>query len=101
MRWHVEKGDVFGWTPYYQAFYMAIQVCLVRYTTINSSTSPKSNVNIFNYMKNDRVFVILVTVVFSVSPQLGDVGPMFQYLVTSFQLTEVDSLPDSYLIYLQ
>ena len=48
-------------------------------------------------MNNDNIFYLLVEVVFSMSPQLGGIGPKAQEPFTSFKLTEGESLPDFHL----
>ena len=48
-------------------------------------------------MHYDNVSVLLITVVFSVIPQLGGLGPKSQDLVITFFLGEGDSLPDFHL----
>ena len=84
-------------TANYKATSRALQVHLVNVTTINSSKGPKSNVKFVTYMNNDNGFDILVAVVFGVITQLGGIGTKAQYPITSFNLTEGESLPDFHL----
>ena len=48
-------------------------------------------------MNNDNGFYLFIAVVFAMSPQLGVVGPKAQYLVISFFLGKVETLPQFYL----
>ena len=65
--------------------------------TISSSKSPKLHVKIITCMNNENGFDLLITVVFSVSPQLIVLRPKFQYLVISFLLGEGETLPQFHL----
>ena len=56
---------------------------------IHLSIVPKSNVKKITYINIDNVFGLLLDVVFSMSPQLGWVGPKAQDLVISFSPVEV------------
>ena len=56
---------------------------------------------IITYMNNDNVFDILIAVIFAMSPQLGVLGPKAQYLLISFFIGEVETLPLFHLRYLQ
>ena len=56
---------------------------------IHLSIVPKSNVKKITYINIDNVFGLLLDVVFSMSPQLGWVGPKAQDLVISFFPVEV------------
>ena len=73
----------------------------VKDTTINSSTAPKSHVNIFTYTKNDNGFNILVSVVFDTGTQLVVIVPKAHGLVTSCKIIKGEPLPEFHLRYLQ
>ena len=52
-------------------------------------------------MKNDNIFDLIIAVVFSMSTQLGGIGPKYQDLVISFCLGEGETLPQFHLRDLQ
>ena len=52
-------------------------------------------------MNIDNIFELLVAVVFSTSPQLGELGPKYQDLVISFGLGVGETLQQFHLISLQ
>ena len=76
-----------------EAFSRALIVHLVKDTTISSSKSPKSHVKLITYMNNYNGFDHLIYVFFSVSPQLGGLGPKSQDLVIPFFLGKGETLP--------
>ena len=48
-------------------------------------------------MNIDNGFDLIIVVLFSVSPQLGVIGPKSQYLVISFHHGEEENLPQFHL----
>ena len=52
-------------------------------------------------MNNDNGFDLIIAVVFSMSTQLGGIGPKSQDLVISIRLGELENLPQFYLRSLQ
>ena len=72
----------------FEAFTRAIRVHLVKDTTISSSKSPKLHVKLVTHMDYKNGFEVLISFVFSMSPQLGGLGPKAQDLVISFFLGE-------------
>ena len=77
----------------YKKLLIFLWVNLVKDTQINTSTAPKSNVKVINYMDTDIKFDLIVDFIFSTSPQLVVNVPKAQELVISFHLEEVESLP--------
>ena len=63
---------------------------LVKDTSINYSTPPKSHVHPVIYINNDGILDILVAVVFAMITQLGGISTKEQDLVTSFQLIKYE-----------
>ena len=61
----------------YKPFSRELRVHLVKDETITSSEAPKSHVNIITYMNIDNRFDLLIAVIFSISPQLGGLGPKY------------------------
>ena len=59
----------------YETFSRALRYYIVNCNTICSSKSPKSHVKLITYRNNDNGFDLLVSVVFTMSPQLGGLGP--------------------------
>ena len=57
----------------------------------------QNHVKLFTYMNNDNSFDLLISVVFSRSPQLGRLGPKAQDLVISFCLDEGEAIPQFHL----
>ena len=77
-------------TENYHSLSRALRVILAKDTIINSSTAPKLPVKIVTYMNNDNRFYLLVAVVFSVSPQLGGIGPKDQDLLHHLNLQKLN-----------
>ena len=61
---------------------------------MSSSKAPKSHVKLVTHMQYDNGYELLITVFFSVSPQLGVLGTKSQDLVIPFRLGEEEPLPD-------
>ena len=59
----------------YETFSRSLRYYIVNCNTICSSKSPKSHVKLITYRNNDNGFDLLVSVVFTMSPQLGGLGP--------------------------
>ena len=72
----------------YESLYRALRFNLVKDETIPSSKAPKLYVNLIKYINIDNGFDLLIAVYFSMSTQLGELGPKSQYLVISFRLGE-------------
>ena len=85
----------------YESFSRAIRFHLGKDITIPSSKAQKSHVKLITYMNNDNVFDLLIDAVFSMIPQIGELGPKSQDLVIFFCLGEVETLPKSHLRSLQ
>ena len=76
----------------YETLSRALRVYLVKDNTIFSAKAPKWHVKIITYMNNDNRFDLIIAVVFSISPQIGGLGPKAKYLVISFFLNEGETL---------
>ena len=68
----------------FEAFSRAISVHIVKYATISSSKAPKFHVKLVTCMHNNNGFYLLIAVIFSMSSQIGGLGPKYQYLVIPF-----------------
>ena len=76
----------------FEAFSRALRAHLVKDTTISSSKSPKSHVKPFTHMHYANGFELLIEVIFTMSPQLGVLGPKYQDLVIPFRFGEGEPL---------
>ena len=76
----------------FEAFSRVLRVHLVKDTTILSSKAPKSHVKIVTHIHYDNGFELLISIVFTMSPQLGRLVTKAQYLVIPFHLGEVEPL---------
>ena len=74
----------------YEALSRALRVYIVEGNTISSSKEPTSYVKLIAYINN---YNGLDLIFFSVSPQLGRLGPKAQDLVIYFSLVEEETLP--------
>ena len=81
----------------FEAFSRSLRVNFVKDTNISLSKAPKSYVKLFTYMYYGNLFEMFIAVVFSMSPQLGGLGPKSQDLVIHFRLGEGEPLPDFHL----
>ena len=82
------------------AFSISLRVHLVKHTTTSSSKAPKPHVKIVTYIHYNNGVELLISVIFSMIPQLGGLGPKAQSLVMNFCLGEREYLPYFHLIYL-
>ena len=68
-------------TENHQALSRSLRVDLAKYAIIHSSTAPILHFKLITYMNLDRLFDLIVVFVFTISPQLGGLGPKSQDLV--------------------
>ena len=79
----------------------ALFVHLVKDKTITSCTSPKSQVKIIKCINIDNRFNLIITVVFAMITQFGELVTKSKEPVTFFLIKEGETIPQLHLRYLQ